>query len=60
MAWYRTKTMFDLGILNESNRGRANRFYNAFLCQPFQPPDGGIPNVGTHSTDGQLGVRRPS
>jgi phosphoglucomutase len=23
MAWYRTKTMFDLGILNESNRRRA-------------------------------------
>jgi phosphoglucomutase len=23
MAWYRTRTMFDLGILNETNRGRA-------------------------------------
>lgn len=23
MAWYRTKTMFDLGILNDSNRGHA-------------------------------------
>lgn len=23
MAWYRTKTMFDQGILNDSNRGRA-------------------------------------
>ena len=23
MAWYRTKTMFELGILHESNRGRA-------------------------------------
>ncbi|MFT5434346.1 MAG: hypothetical protein ACI9OJ_005059, partial [Myxococcota bacterium] len=22
---------------------RANRFYNAFLCEPFQPPAGGIP-----------------
>lgn len=24
-------------------RARANRFYNAFLCQPFQPPPGGLP-----------------
>jgi hypothetical protein len=22
----------------QTNRARANRFYNAFLCQPFQPP----------------------
>lgn len=27
----------------QTNRARANRFYDAFLCQPFQPPDGGIP-----------------
>jgi len=27
----------------QTNRARANRFYNAFLCQPFQPPDSGIP-----------------
>ncbi len=27
----------------QTNRARANRFYNAFLCQPFQPPDAGIP-----------------
>jgi hypothetical protein len=26
----------------QTNRGRANRFYNDFLCQPFQPPDGGL------------------
>ncbi|MEE2827611.1 MAG: hypothetical protein VX498_00365 [Myxococcota bacterium] len=26
-----------------SDRGRANRFYNAFLCQPFQPPEVGLP-----------------
>lgn len=26
----------------QTNRSRANRFYNAFLCQPFQPPDGGL------------------
>lgn len=24
-------------------RARANRFYTAFLCQPFQPPAGGLP-----------------
>ena len=23
----------------QTDRARANRFYNAFLCQPFQPPD---------------------
>ncbi|HEY8430169.1 MAG TPA: DUF1585 domain-containing protein [Sandaracinaceae bacterium] len=27
----------------QTNRARASRFYDAFLCQPFQPPDGGIP-----------------
>lgn len=27
----------------QSNRARANRYYNSFLCQPFQPPAGGIP-----------------
>jgi len=27
----------------QSNRGRANRFYNAFLCQDFQAPEGGLP-----------------
>lgn len=25
-----------------SNRARANRFYSNFLCEPFQPPEGGI------------------
>ncbi|MEM9491228.1 MAG: hypothetical protein AAGC55_18915, partial [Myxococcota bacterium] len=29
----------------QTNRSRANRFYNAFLCQPFQPPDDGIPGL---------------
>ncbi len=29
----------------QTNRARANRFYNVFLCQPFQPPQGGIPFV---------------
>jgi hypothetical protein len=27
----------------QTNRARANRFYNAFLCRPFQPPVGGLP-----------------
>ncbi len=27
----------------QTNRARANRFYDAFLCQPFNAPDGGIP-----------------
>ncbi len=26
-----------------SNRARANRFYTAFYCDPFVPPEGGIP-----------------
>lgn len=26
----------------QSNRSRANRFFNAWLCQPFQPPASGI------------------
>ncbi|MCB9663461.1 MAG: DUF1585 domain-containing protein [Alphaproteobacteria bacterium] len=29
----------------QTRRARANRFYTAFLCQPFQPPDGGIPGL---------------
>ncbi len=27
----------------QTNRARASRFYDAFLCDPFQPPPGGIP-----------------
>jgi hypothetical protein len=27
----------------QSDRGRANRFYNAFLCQHFEAPAGGLP-----------------
>lgn len=27
----------------QTNRARATRFYTSFMCQPFQPPDGGIP-----------------
>jgi hypothetical protein len=33
----------------QTRRARTNRFYNAFLCQPFQAPDTGIPNVSTTS-----------
>ncbi len=28
-----------------THRSRANRFFNAFLCQPFTPPEGGIQNL---------------
>jgi hypothetical protein len=27
----------------QTNRARANRFFDAFLCSPFQPPEGGLP-----------------
>jgi hypothetical protein len=27
----------------QTNRARASRFYEAFLCSPFQPPPGGLP-----------------
>ena len=27
----------------QTNRARANRFFDAFLCQPFSPPPGGLP-----------------
>lgn len=30
-------------LRSQTNRARASRFYDAFLCQPFQPPPGGIP-----------------
>jgi hypothetical protein len=30
-----------------TNRARANRYYNSFLCQPFQPPEGGIPEAAS-------------
>jgi len=29
----------------QTNRARASRFYDAFLCEPFQPPSGGIPEA---------------
>ena len=28
----------------QTYRSRANRFFEAFLCQPFQPPAGGLPS----------------
>ncbi len=28
-----------------TNRARANRFWNDFLCQPFVAPEGGLPDV---------------
>lgn len=31
----------------QTGRARANQFYDGFLCQPFQPPDGGLPDVDT-------------
>jgi hypothetical protein len=27
----------------QTNRARGSRFYDAFLCSPFQPPEGGLP-----------------
>ena len=27
----------------QTNRARASRFYETFLCSPFQPPEGGLP-----------------
>jgi hypothetical protein len=27
----------------QTNRARANRFFDAFLCRPFSPPEGGLP-----------------
>jgi len=46
-----TRTQLHAGVLTmplyllkfASNRGRANRFYNAFLCSHFQAPAGGLP-----------------
>lgn len=34
----------------QTNRARANRWYTSFMCQPFQPPDGGIPASDPEST----------
>ena len=29
----------------QTNRARASQFYTSFLCQPFSPPNGGLPAV---------------
>ena len=42
-----TSTAFLLRF--QTNRARANRFYNAFLCRPFQPPVGGLPPADDES-----------
>jgi hypothetical protein len=36
-------TMPSFLVKFQSNRGKANRFYQAFLCQSFQAPAGGLP-----------------
>tara|TARA_B100000674_G_scaffold440361_1_gene403222 strand:+ start:437 stop:2041 length:1605 start_codon:yes stop_codon:yes gene_type:complete len=36
-------TLFGYLLKFQSNRGRANRFNNAFLCHNFQAPKGGLP-----------------
>jgi hypothetical protein len=39
-------------------RARANRFYDAFLCEPFQPPSGGLPVAGeAESREADLQLR---
>ncbi len=41
----------------QTDRARANRFYTAFLCQPFNPPAGGLPvadEASIHEPDLQL------
>lgn len=41
----------------QTDRARANRFYDAFLCQPFNPPVGGLPvadEASIHEPDLQL------
>ena len=41
----------------QTGRARADRFYNEFLCQPFQPPDAGLPDVDDPSPTLDLTVR---
>ncbi|MCC6624998.1 MAG: hypothetical protein IT385_27370 [Deltaproteobacteria bacterium] len=38
----------------QTNRARANQFYNSFLCQPFNAPSGGIPVSGPAHPDLQV------
>lgn len=41
----------------QTGRARANQFYDAFFCQPFQPPDGGLPEVDEPRPSLDLTVR---
>lgn len=41
----------------QTARARASRFYNAFLCQPFQPPASGIPIDPTAALEPDLQKR---
>jgi len=36
----------------QTNRSRANKYYNTFLCQPFQPPPGGL--IGSSDEEAKL------
>lgn len=38
-------------LRHQTNRGRANRFYEAFLCSTFVPPVGGIVDEGVSTPD---------
>ena len=38
-------------LRHQTNRGRANRFYEAFLCSTFVPPVGGIIDEGVSTPD---------
>jgi hypothetical protein len=40
-----------------TNRARANRYYVSFACQPFQPPEGGIPEATSSTPTLDLAAR---
>ena len=41
----------------QTHRSRANRFYDAFLCTPFSPPDAGLEGVDADVTNPNLQER---
>lgn len=41
----------------QTNRSRANRFWDAFLCTPFTPPDAGLQGVDADVTNPDLQQR---
>lgn len=41
----------------QTNRSRANRFHDAFLCSPFTPPDAGLEGVDADVTNPDLQQR---